>query len=709
MKTQASHPNAFGGCLYLAFLTALLSVVMAQPGHAQQKPGWSVVFDEEFNENNVDDLFGPTGLWCSEAGCWDPHGWGLAYQSPVPAWTNLPPGCQQPTINTALTGAGTLTLTARKNPGNYAVYEFPQANVYKGSRIIYLPGGVKNLGVGNPIADSRGAIPYGTTITAVNWPWTNDVQLSNAATASYNEDMLSVMSCVPYQYTGAALFSKNTFLYGYFEMRARIPQRGQFTWPAFWFWNGGGETYREVDVFEFGTKNILDNILMNVHLAGNLDGGPAGSSGVNNYPDSYVYISPDGISDLSDDFHTYGLKWTPNILIWYLDGQPIRTLGGHTPHLDMYLLADIDIQPWIVTPNFVLPANYEINYVRGYKSQSKEFLWYWGNGGSRQIHWWNMNPTDRYLSGKFQGNGRAQLLAIAENKWGWAQMMNFNGSSWDTTWGNDGSHKIHWWDINSADKYVVGDFLGNGRDQLLALNDGNGWSQLMSYDNSLANWDTPWGNSGSGKIAWWNMNKEDQYIAGDFAGLGYDQLLAVDYADGWAQLIAYYGGSWHTIWGNNGSGAIGGWNISPGDHFFSGDFDGKGRKQLMAIATNRWQYAELLQFSSGIWNGVWSNNGSGKIHWWNMNPSDQYFVGNFDGGEQDELLAVSTGGWAELMSYSGPDWDAPWSNDGGGTIDLWYMHLGDKYAAGDFNARGRDDLFVAALNGWAQLMDRQLP
>jgi hypothetical protein len=65
-------------------------------------------------------------------------------------------------------------------------------------------------------------------------------------------------------------------------------------------------------------------------------------------------------------------------------------------------------------------------------------------------------------------------------------MMNFTGSSWDTPWGNNGTDKIHWWDINRDDKYIIGDFLGLGRDQLLAVNDDNGWSQLMSYDNSLS-------------------------------------------------------------------------------------------------------------------------------------------------------------------------------------------------------------------------------
>jgi hypothetical protein len=525
-------------------------------------------------------------------------------------------------------------------------------------------------------------------------------------------------SCDAYTYTGAEIVSQQTFLYGYFEMRAKIPNNGIVLWPAFWLWNGGGDFYREIDIFEFGqtTKNKLG---MNEHLARALDGGfnapkpfidPNGHV-INNYPGTYqIPLS----EDITDDFHTYSMKWTPNSVTWYFDDQPVRTLGGHSPHLDMLLIADMWVQPvsWTgVDPSNLLPANFDIDYIRAYKSQANEFMWQWGNGGSHEIHWWEMNVTDRYLSGRFEGNGKAQLLAIATN--GWAQMMNFNGSSWDTPWANAGTGRILWWDMRPADKYIVGDFAGLGRDQLLAINDDNGWSQLMSYNSSSSSWDMPWTNNGTGRIAWWDMHKEDQYIAGDFAGLGFDQLLAINYADGWAQLMEYYGGSWHMIWTNNGNHWISGWHLSAGDKYLSGNFQGNasGQKGLLTIATNGDGYAALLKYSGGQWYNVWDNKGSGKIHWWDMNPTDKYLVGNFDGGNKDQLLAIAANGWSQLMSYpsSSGDWDTPWANDGAGTIDLWYMHPSDKYVRGDFNGHGQADLFVAATNGWAQLMQRALP
>jgi hypothetical protein len=217
-----------------------------------------------------------------------------------------------------------------------------------------------------------------------------------------------------------------------------------------------------------------------------------------------------------------------------------------------------------------------------------------------------------------------------------------------------------------------------------------------------------WGNAGSDKISGWDMNTSDKFIVGDFAGLGRDQLLAVNTNTHWAVLMQYSSGNWYGVWDNKGTDKISGWNMNPGDQFIVGDFAGLGTPQLLSINANT-HWAVLMQYSAGNWSGIWDNKGSDKIHWWYMNPTDKYLVGNFDGGTRSQILAVATNGWSHLMSYSGPDWETPWSNDGGAIIDLWYMHSSDSYFAGDFDGKGHADLFAVAGNGWAQLMQRMLP
>lgn len=94
-----------------------------------------------------------------------------------------------------------------------------------------------------------------------------------------------------------------------------------------------------------------------------------------------------------------------------------------------------------------------------------------------------MHPPDQYVVGDFDGDGRSELLAINPDN-GWSHLMRYDGSGWQTPWDNDGSGTIHWWQLRPPDQYVVGDFDGDNHSELLAINTENGWAHLMRYDGS---------------------------------------------------------------------------------------------------------------------------------------------------------------------------------------------------------------------------------
>jgi hypothetical protein len=104
-----------------------------------------------------------------------------------------------------------------------------------------------------------------------------------------------------------------------------------------------------------------------------------------------------------------------------------------------------------------------------------------------------------------------------------------------------------------------------------------------------------WGNEGNGKIALWDMNLGDQFIAGDFDNDGRDELLAIA-QNGWSHLMKFDGSNWQWVWGNDGGKTIDLWHMKPTDMCLSADFDGDGNTNLLAISTNGW--AHLLQMSS---------------------------------------------------------------------------------------------------------------
>jgi hypothetical protein len=95
--------------------------------------------------------------------------------------------------------------------------------------------------------------------------------------------------------------------------------------------------------------------------------------------------------------------------------------------------------------------------------------------------WW-IGSQDSYVAGNFiAGNGRDEVLAMAQNN-GWSHMMAFNGSAWQFQWGNMGGGSVGWWNIGSGDRCLAGDFVaGNNRDELLCIQPANGWSHLYQY------------------------------------------------------------------------------------------------------------------------------------------------------------------------------------------------------------------------------------
>jgi len=102
--------------------------------------------------------------------------------------------------------------------------------------------------------------------------------------------------------------------YGKFEIRARMP-KGDFLWPALWMlptdnvygpWAASGE----IDIMEFRGQD-RDTISHAIHFGGE-------------WPNNRYYTSGNlkfNNIDFTEDYHVYGLEWTKDNLIWFLDGR----------------------------------------------------------------------------------------------------------------------------------------------------------------------------------------------------------------------------------------------------------------------------------------------------------------------------------------------------------------------------------------------------
>jgi len=165
--------------------------------------------------------------------------------------------------------------------------------------------------------------------------------------------------------------------HGYVEMRAKVPE-GDGLWPAFWLLNAHYvEDSPEIDVMEFLGDDV--NTLYNTyHYFDTSDGWRKISS------PSFRNDNP----DWTRDFHTFGLSWTPEKLIWYVDGVKTHEVreGELVPDPNnrypagtryrisgqaMYLLANLAVGGNWPGPadKAIGPKSFEIDYIRAYKKK----------------------------------------------------------------------------------------------------------------------------------------------------------------------------------------------------------------------------------------------------------------------------------------------------------------------------------------------------
>jgi beta-glucanase (GH16 family) len=164
-----------------------------------------------------------------------------------------------------------------------------------------------------------------------------------------------------YGYTSGAITTKQSFsqTYGYFEMRADLPEGVSGAWPAFWLVPADGSWPPELDVME--TLSGQPNIdYTTAHSA---------ASG------SHTAVGAANLVTSEPGYHTYGVLWTATTLTWYLDGEAVfQTATPADMNQPMYMIANMAVGGWAGTPDFT-SADMKIDYIRAYALADGSSSW----------------------------------------------------------------------------------------------------------------------------------------------------------------------------------------------------------------------------------------------------------------------------------------------------------------------------------------------
>jgi Ca2+-binding RTX toxin-like protein len=194
----------------------------------------------------------------------------------------------------------------------------------------------------------------GTKALGVN-PFSIDKGVLTITAAPTSADVLPYVD--GHTYTSGLLTSKFTFSqqYGYFEIRAKLPD-GAGMWPAFWLLPTDNSWPPELDVFEMlgSDPNV---VYLTTH---------GSESGKNTSNQDRIVVD-------TSQFHTYGVDWNSDRIIYYIDGvavaeQPTPTVMNK----EMYLLMNLAVGgtgSWGGAPDAETGVGeMEIDYVKAYRT-----------------------------------------------------------------------------------------------------------------------------------------------------------------------------------------------------------------------------------------------------------------------------------------------------------------------------------------------------
>ncbi|HNC98606.1 MAG TPA: family 16 glycosylhydrolase, partial [Myxococcota bacterium] len=121
--------------------------------------------------------------------------------------------------------------------------------------------------------------------------------------------------------SGVELFSKSTVRFGRWEIRMQ-PAASPGTVSSFFTYNndsylGGAHPWREIDIEVLGSKPT--------YFQSNLITGSA--------TEKVTTEKLHSIADMATTFHTFVLEWTPDSIVWRVDGVRRRKIDGTDPQV----------------------------------------------------------------------------------------------------------------------------------------------------------------------------------------------------------------------------------------------------------------------------------------------------------------------------------------------------------------------------------------
>lgn len=310
---------------------------------------------------------------------------------------------------------------------------------------------------------------------------------------------------------------------------------------------------------------------------------------------------------------------------------------------------------------------------------------------------WQFTPGDRFFVGDFNGDGKDEVAVFNGSNW----VMEYLGLLADD--GADGlrliaryDNSMPGWDFTPGDRFHVADFNGDGKKDLFVFN-GSNWA--IPYVGMLRSTGTGFSlaNRYDANMPGWQMRPNDRHVVGDFSGNGKEDLWVFN-GSNWS--IPYLG-----MLRSNGTslsmskrydGTMPGWQMRPNDRHYVGDFDGDGKADLYVFNGTNWSIAYLGMLKSTGSQLSMTRRYDGNAPGWQMRAHDMHWIADVNRDGKADLFVYNHQDWTPeylgTMISSGTDLVSAWKED---WVGEWNLGTVDRFEPCDFEGvGGRRDLIV---------------